>query len=180
MGRAITRTDFETVYSMIAPEVVRTFNEVGELDPTLILIVLDRDEGRIRSADIVSPDTMDAFYPPGMLGIDLMRFRDDLTTPGSEIRRRMHDADLLLPDIVVHVSEGWETPVSAEHIEQAVRGRTQYDEARRECILIGLQATAYSIAATCPIEDEPQRHAVLEALPAGPVFVGDRLSMTAA
>lgn len=174
MGRAITRHDFETIYSMIAPEVVRTFNESGASAPVIMLFALDtREDGKIVDANVISPEGLEAFafMSVGEEFEGMTTLRDELTRPGSRVRRAMLDAGMTLPDIVVHVAEGWMTPVLA----QAGGPRKKHE--RRECIVIEMQALAYSVAAMCPI-DEDTRRATLVPLPDGPSFVGERLSMT--
>jgi hypothetical protein len=181
MPREITRADYEAVFKVYADKAVKRFNMTRNHPPQLFTVKLGPGTGEIAASG--SLNKLAPMFHNGTMHKDQLRFLlQELTTPGSQVRRAAGALGVVVPDIVVQINEMWFVTRDAKSKQEAkalgdLTPSEQPD--RRECVGIALHSHLFSTMGVNEIFDKPKRHAVLgELLPDdGGTFVG-RLSMT--
>lgn len=185
MPREIIRKDFEALFKMYGDKAVKRFNMSGKHPPQLYGVKLGKEPGSIAETFALNKLAPMFFDTAGPFNKDQFRvLLQDLTTPGSEVRKLAGAFGFAAPDVVVQINEMWfaterktegmtvEEAAKLEHVPPSERPD------RKECIGVGLHAYQYSTMGLCEIHDKPRRHAVIgELFPEDGKMIG-RLSMT--
>lgn len=185
MSRAIERADFEALFKLYADKAVKRFNMTGKHPPQLFSVKLGRELGTIEetySLNKVAP----MFFDGTFKGSGMRDLLQQLTTPGSYIRKMAGSMGVIVPDIVVQINEIWyvEPKITAGENEAEFRKREEAGPPpserpdRKEAVCIFLHAYQYSTMGRCPIKDKPRRHAVMGPLETDEGKLIGRLSMT--
>jgi hypothetical protein len=188
MPRQITRADFEAVYKQYADKAIKRFNLTGNHPPQLFTVKLGKEPGQIERSGSLNRLAPQFFN--GTMHKDVLRLLlQQLTTPGSEIRKVAGALGVVVPDIVVQINEIWLAknayPEGMSPEEARKQARKQADEGprpserpdREEGIAVWLHTQGYTTAGLCPILDKPRRHAELAALPPEETLFEGRFSM---
>jgi hypothetical protein len=185
MPREIVRADFEALFRQYADKAVKRFNMMGKHPPQIYGVKLGKEPGQVEksfSLNMIAPMFFDGSIPKDNIRVLLQ----DLTTPGSEIRKLGVAMGVPTADVVVQINEAWFTArVAPPGITREEFDRLHADDPppsrspdRMERIAIFLHAYQYTTMGLCPIVAKPKRHAEMGALePEDGKFIG-RMSMT--
>jgi hypothetical protein len=184
MPREIVRADFDALFKLYADKAIKRFNLTGKHPPQLYSVKLGKEPGSIAQTGALNR-IAPMFFGDGDFNKDHFRvLLQELTTPGSTIRKAAGAFGFVVPDIVVQINEVWYatetkpagmTPGEAAKLEY-VPPSERPD--RQEAVAVFLHAYHFTTMGSCPIVDKPKRHAVMgELFGEDGKFVG-RLSMT--
>jgi hypothetical protein len=183
MSRDIIRADFEALFKLYGDKAVKRFNMSGKHPPQLYGVKLGKEPGTIDKTFSLSK-VAELFFD-GTLHKDGMRhLLQQLTTPGSLVRKMAVEFDVPLPDVVVQINETWFTQVerpegiSDEEFRKLDHTPPSQHPDRIEKIVVFLHACRYTTIGACPIFDKPRRHAEMGELEPEDTTFGGLFSMT--
>jgi hypothetical protein len=185
MPRPIVREDFEAIFKLYADKARKRFNMTGKHPPQLYSVKLGKEPGQI--AETGALNRLAPKFFDGTFEKDAFRhLLQQLTTPGSLIRRAAGATGAVAPDIVVQINEIWAASVKTpkgmskeEAMKHAESGPSPSERPdRTEKIMIALHAYQYTTMGFCDIVDKPKRHAEPGVLSPQDIKFGGRFSMT--
>ncbi|NUX58719.1 hypothetical protein [Paraburkholderia youngii] len=187
MSRAIVRADFEAIYKLYANKAVKRFNLTRNHPPQLYGVKLGAEPGKIEKS--FSLNKVAAMFFDGTIRKE--NYRDllqELTIPGSHIRKTAVAFGVTPPDIVIQINEVWmaserkpagttlEGALAESEREEYIPPSRRPD--REEKIMVALHAYRYTTMGFCKILDKPKRHAELGPLAPEEITFGGQFSMT--
>lgn len=186
MSRDIIRADLEALFKLYGDKAVKRFNMTGRHPPQLYGVKLGKEPGQIEksfSLNKLAP----MFFDGTMQKENFRHLLQQLTTPGSFLRKLAVEMDVPLADIVVQINEAWfaSEPAEGRTPQQALEDskRDGYVPPsqrpdREERLMIALHMRGYTTMGLCPIVDKPRRHAERGELEPEDITFGGRFSMT--
>lgn len=186
MPREIVRADFEALFRLYGDKAVKRFNMTGNHPPQLYSVKLGKEPGQI--AKTMNLNKIAPIFHNGVSNKNVLRgLLQQLTTPGSEIRKMAGAMGVIAPDIVVQINEAWFAqdmrPEGMSDDEfKAFKARDHVPPSERpdreERIAVFLHAYQHTSMGLCPIVDKPKRHAEMGELQPEDGKMTGRLSMT--
>ena len=158
MRRFINNEDILITYQLFADQAVARYNETGQVPPQLFVVTLAKEAGKFELIGEIPSTVVANFYENNTGKNKLINWIHQLLNEGSRVRHSMSSAGLLLPDLVIHVSEAWVKKLQAEPGSTSEDVAKSYGESgisnepdKEEAIIVAIHFQDGSEIGFCPI-----------------------------